>query len=112
MVAALDTYSADDAMRRLVFRQVLAGDPDDTFVREAQAEVKVSDAWVLKETVTAKQRRVEIKALVAQSNEDSGKLFVSEPNEMELALGLTFTQKFETRTVRVAGDPECPVCGG
>lgn len=110
MVAAFETNKADDAQKRLVFRQILDGDPDDAFVRAAQGEVKSGDAWILEETVTGKERRPKIKEFVAQALEATGKVFETELTDMEKALGIAFTQHVETKHVRVLGTGDKAEC--
>jgi hypothetical protein len=108
MLALLDEHAADAATRRAVYREVLHADPDDAFVHAELGEARAGDAWVLQETVTAKERRAQIKALVETALAGVGDLHAAPLSEMEKGLGLKFTQALSTRNVRVLGTGLAP----
>jgi hypothetical protein len=110
MVAAFDAYHVDPATRRSVQREILAADPDDAWVRGEQGEARSGDEWVLKETVTGKERRLEIKALAQAALDDVGELRETPLTDVERGLGLKFTQAIATRHVRVLGTGQRPEC--
>ncbi|MBL8859793.1 MAG: hypothetical protein JNL28_14900 [Planctomycetes bacterium] len=103
MLTALEKFDADEPTAALVYREILAADPDDAVVHAVLGEVKFEEAWVLHETVTAKARRGQMKELIASALADTGKLFVSEIRPFEAAMGVAFTHHYETKHVRVLG---------
>lgn len=77
--------------------------PEDPNLRALFGETKVGDAWVLVETARGQERRPELKQILKEAFEDLPAPKEVEPNERELALGLTFTCALETDWGRVLG---------
>jgi hypothetical protein len=103
MVALMNKAGSDAATRHGVYREILVGDPDDTFVRAISGEVKDGENWVLQETANAKKRRAEIKALANKALAEVGPTRPTDKTDMESSLGVTFTVRIMTDDVRVLG---------
>lgn len=67
MLDLLKSEPVDAKVRREIYDEILHFDPDDARVHEAAAETKSGDQWLLADSVAAKTRRAEIKALVQSS---------------------------------------------
>lgn len=106
MLAALDEYACDEATRGLVCKEILIVDPDDPATHALLGEVKSGDAWVLAETVVARERRVELKALVQRALDANAKLAPTEVNALEKSMNVAFGNHVQTAHVRVLSSGE------
>jgi hypothetical protein len=84
--------------------RVLVLDPDDEVARAARGEARAADgAWVLTETLAARERSAELDATLARLHEEVGRPAEAEPTEAERALGLDWAAVRATGHVRVLG---------
>lgn len=100
LVELLAIDAADPKLRREVFDEILLFDPDDARVHEIAAETKAGDNWVLADTVAAKARRAEIKALVQSSKDGVPAATEITPTPEEEALS-TWKTRLGTPSMRL-----------
>src|SRR6185503_17924382 len=90
----------DAKVRREVYDEILHFDPDDPRVHEVAAETKSGDQWLLSDSVAAKSRRAEIKALVQSSKRDAPAPEDATPSPEEAALA-NWNARIGTSAMRV-----------
>jgi hypothetical protein len=88
---------------RLAAGDVLLVDPDNPFMRELLGEVRDGEAWVLRETVAAREGRNRIRGIVREAYQRTPAPEASEPNERERGIGLGWSAAAATEVVRVVG---------
>jgi hypothetical protein len=86
-----------------VYQRILIADRDHAGVHAFRGEEKLEERWVLAETVRAKPRRAELKAIVREALEAVPALENIALNPVEKAMGLSFTAAVGTPRVRVLG---------
>jgi hypothetical protein len=101
LVAYADSRSLAPSARRALYEDLLAIEPEDEASRALLGEARRDDAWVLQETVAAKARRGELKALVKELVGAVAAPSAIEPREREKPLGVTWTACVATPKVRV-----------
>jgi len=77
-------------LRREVVGDILRSNPDDAAARAELGEARDGEAWVLAETLTARARRAELKALVQVALAEAPKAERVAPSEREAAFGLVW----------------------
>ena len=87
--------------KREAFAAVLLVDPDHPGVRTYFGEARVGERWVLGETERARARRAELKAIVRDAFAAVPAPGDVEPNEVEAAMGVSWTAGVATPRVRV-----------
>lgn len=100
LIELLAIETPSPKLRREVFDEILAFDPDDPRVHEIATETKAGDKWVLADTVAAKARRAELKALVQSSKAavPAAEAITALPEEEALA---TWNVRLGTPSMRV-----------
>ncbi|MCE9595957.1 MAG: hypothetical protein K8S98_17345 [Planctomycetes bacterium] len=101
LLELVDRFKLEGLDRDVVYTDVLGFDPDHARVHAERGETKVGEAWVLRETAAAKERRPELKSLVRAVIADAPKVEDFEPGEADRALGVAWTVAVRTPIVRV-----------
>jgi hypothetical protein len=110
LLELLETEKADEALRRGVYDEILALEPDDEKVRGLLGEVKVGERWVLPETKKTAERREEIRGLVQKALASSPKPTTDEASPEEAALVPAWKVALKNPTLRVLGTGEAAEC--
>ncbi len=103
MVAAFGAYNVDEPTKLAVYKEILDVDPEDALVHTSLGESLLDGAWVLAETMTAKQRRTDIKAAAQAARDDVGELKEAPLTDAERGLDIKWTQAIQSKHVRVLG---------
>lgn len=105
LLAVLKSYEkvASKEDRELLMADVLAIDPDNAYVHEVHGEAKVGEEWVLKETVSAKTRRGELKDFVRAAFASLPAPSIVEPSPREAAFGINWSAVIATPVGRTLG---------
>jgi hypothetical protein len=91
---------APPRLRRELVDDVLRSDPDDAAARALVGEARDGERWVLRETLAARARRGELKALVQRALADAPAPAPSEPLAREAAFGLPWQGVVASSEVR------------
>ncbi len=105
MLAMLDDPALSAEQRELVVADVLSIDPDNQRVHTLLGEVHSDKGWVLPETVRAKARREELRAIVREGLEQAPRARETALSEREKKLQLPL-KAYATGAVRVVGTVE------
>lgn len=103
LLAALDRAPAANRPSERVYQDLLALDPEDVVVRARRGEVADGKTWVLAETVTARARRTELRALVQESLARPLELAAAAPDAAESAWADAWSCGTRAPHVRVLG---------
>ena len=103
MLGILQKYGSElgGAGRDEIYDLILRVDPEDGEIRALRGEVQVEGQWVLHETVTARERRLELKKLVRDSLDAVPAPEKLLPSESDAALGVAWRTLVRTPEVRV-----------
>jgi len=103
VTALLEKYKAKLPVgaRQQAADDILLIDPDDAGGHVMKGEGKLGEQWVLLETVRAKERRGEIKAMVQKTAAEVPEAQTSELTEREKLLGVAWKTILSTKGVRV-----------
>ena len=108
MFAFFDEHAEalSDEQRRRLLDDILTMDPENERAHSLLGHVRDENGWVLEETLTAKNRRRELDALVRSLIKRAPNPEPSEPTAREKELGIDWSVVLATKRFRVLGTVE------
>ena len=109
LFALLEKEHASPALSNEIYDEILSVDPDQEHVHDLRGESKGAEAWVLKESVIAKQRRADIKATIAAAKSDATSKPV-DPNDADKKISPTWASTADVCGVRIFSNGDANEC--